>query len=62
MPEPLYATCATIYADKGQGAVMEYIEQNHPEIIWSWCDPCDCLSPIDDNACLVCASEVDGEE
>ena len=50
--------CQEIYEEKGQYAVYDYVRENHPEVLWSDCKPCEDSTPTDpnDNACLVCGS------
>ena len=52
----LHEICERIYSKHGQGAVMDYIVTNHPMVPWSYCEPCETDSPMDDGACLVCGS------
>lgn len=58
MPKTLSETCYEIYAERGQSAVFDYINAEHPEIRWAWCEPCEIMSPEDptDLTCLVCGS------
>jgi len=58
MTKTLSEICYELYADKGQSAVFDFINAEHPEISWRYCEPCECLSPADptDVACLVCGT------
>jgi len=63
----LYAICEDLYEGAhgvgGQSAVLDYIEKNHPEVKWAICEPCECLSPVDNKEpiCLVCGSTIEPE-
>lgn len=58
MPKTLSETCYEIYTERGQSAVFDYINAEHPELPWRWCEPCESISPADpaDKSCLVCGS------
>lgn len=59
MPKTLYEICEDLYSRKGQSAVYDYINKNHPEVEWRWCEPCEANSPADptdQKTCLVCGS------
>lgn len=49
-----------IYQGYGQDAVHQFaldIAKRGEAISWQMCQPCEIVSPINDNACLVCATE-----
>jgi hypothetical protein len=50
--------CQELYEQGGQHSVYEYIMQNHKDIDWDTCNPCEAWSPVLDNACLVCGTTV----
>lgn len=50
--------CGNIYVKFGQSGVFDYIHQNHPDISWKWCKPCEIDSPTENDECLVCGSIV----
>jgi hypothetical protein len=52
----LYRECEEIYDKGGQYAVWDFITDNHPEIIWDYCPPCESESPAENGTCLVCGS------
>ena len=57
-PTNLSETCERIYTERGQDAVFTFINSEHPEVEWRWCEPCEINSPADpaDQTCLVCGS------
>lgn len=64
----LYEICVDLYEGAqgagGQSAVLDYIENHHPEVKWVICEPRECLSPIELDKdskpyCLVCGSSTD---
>lgn len=57
----LMSICVALYDEGGQSAVYDYINENHPEIKWGDCEPCETQSPIDpsDSSCLVCGSTME---
>jgi hypothetical protein len=50
--------CQELYEQGGQHNVYAYIMENHKEVDWNECIPCEAWSPVSNGACLVCASEV----
>lgn len=54
----LHNLCYLIYQGFGQQAVHTFVEQNLPEVVWSWCEPCEVFSPIHEDGCLVCGNTV----
>ena len=52
----LYEDCCRLYEKAGQSGVFDYINNNHPEIPWAYCEPCEIDSPVEDSTCLVCGS------
>jgi len=52
----LYETCEKIYEKGGQYAVIDYINENHPDQPWHFCTPCDCNQPFEGDTCLVCGT------
>lgn len=49
-----------IYQGFGQDAVHAFaldIQKRGEAITWKMCQPCEVVSPINDNACLVCGNE-----
>ena len=59
--QELYEWCESIYSQKGQSAVFDYILEYHHDQPWSYCLACECRSPITEEAeasCLVCGSIV----
>jgi hypothetical protein len=48
--------CQSLYEQGGQYKVYEYIMQNHKDIEWNECIPCEVRSPISNGACLVCGT------
>lgn len=57
----LYEICEQIYSQGGQSSVFDFINAEHLEVDWRWCEPCMTNSPADpkDNACLVCGSSTE---
>lgn len=55
--------CCDIYSDSrdGQAAVEEFIQKNHPEVPWRYCDACESSEPSEGKCCLVCGSETEME-
>jgi len=53
-----YNKCLKLYQSKGQQAVFDYALK-HKDIKWSYCEPCEIDSPIEDGACLVCGSQIE---
>lgn len=59
----LIATCEKLYDKKGATAVYDYINANHREIDWYFCQPCDTDTPATNQLkCLVCGSAVDYQQ
>ena len=54
----LYETCYALYRKGGQDAVFTFINAEHPEVSWRWCEPCEIDSPANpiDQVCLVCGT------
>jgi hypothetical protein len=51
-----YEECCRLYEKTGQSGVFDYILKNHPETLWTYCEPCESDSPTEENTCLVCGS------
>jgi uncharacterized paraquat-inducible protein A len=59
----LIATCEKLYAEKGATAVYDYINANHRELDWYFCQPCDTDTPATNSLkCLVCGSAVNQKQ
>ena len=58
MTSVIYNLCVMKYEQGGQSAVFDFVSRNFPEIKWSWCEPCESESPIEDSTCLVCGGVV----
>lgn len=57
--EKLIAVCEKLYDKKGATAVYDYINANHRELDWYYCQPCDTETPATNQLkCLVCGSAV----
>lgn len=50
--------CLELYEQGGQHSVYAYIMENRKDIVWDECIPCEAWSPISNNACLVCGTEL----
>lgn len=50
--------CLELYEQGGQHSVYAYIMENRKDIVWDECIPCEAWSPISNNACLVCSTEL----
>jgi len=50
--------CLELYEQGGQHSVYAYIMENRKDIEWDECLPCEAWSPISNNACLVCGTEL----
>lgn len=50
-----------IYQVSGQDGVLEWAVKNLPDIPWLYCEPCDYVSPVSNNECLVCWSPIESE-
>jgi hypothetical protein len=57
MSKRIEKICGLIYEEYGQGAVISFADSIGWDV-WQVCEPCEYESPILDNACLVCGSEV----
>lgn len=53
----LYEKCVEIYEQDGQGGVLKHCEEIGWKN-WQYCEPCECLSPVENGTCLVCGSPV----
>lgn len=58
-----YDRAVEIYEAKGQSAVFDAVLNGTlTATSWHWCVPCECISPHEDNDCLVCGTKNDPEE
>jgi hypothetical protein len=56
--ETLYA----IYEEGGQYAVYDWVRENRPAWPWTRCEPCEDITPTDDDGdCAVCATPKEKE-
>lgn len=54
---------AEIYECRGQSAVFDAVLNNKlTATSWHWCVPCECVSPHEDDDCLVCGTKNDPAE
>jgi len=53
----LHEQAENIYFKHVQGGVLKWANFQQG-IDWKMCEPCESLSPIADNACLVCGSTI----
>lgn len=58
----LHEQAYAIYTTLGQSAVEAWVRQEHPEIGWEHCEPCESSEPHHEGACLVCANVKRAEE
>lgn len=54
----IYDLCTMQYEQGGQSAVFNFVSNNFPELQWQKCKPCESVSPIEGDTCLVCGSKV----
>lgn len=53
----LSSLCKEAYDRDGYGAVFELVHEAEPMRAWHMCDPCEMITPTDDDkTCLVCWS------
>ncbi len=53
-----YDKCKKLYDKDGQSAVFDYANK-HDDIKWGECKPCEAVSPVEENTCLVCGSHIE---
>ena len=63
---PMSHTLRDLYDKGGQSAIYDYVLENHTDWAWTFCEACDCHSPIWETEnyylCAVCWSVLEIEE
>jgi hypothetical protein len=53
----LSGVCKTIYEVDGQQAVLDFVKRYFVnDVDWALCEPCEYISPMQFDSCLVCGS------
>jgi hypothetical protein len=53
----LSGVCKVVYEVDGQQAVLDFVKRYFVnDVDWALCEPCDYISPMQFDSCLVCGS------